>query len=100
MDAVKKEHLCPVCGYDCSIANFVPWDNDSPSDEICPSCGIQFGYDDATGGDSKERFYIYRERRKKWIENGMMWYSANNVYKPNNWDPIKQLEQLKKLENL
>lgn len=35
---------CPVCY---SPLDFEPWFVDSASDEICPTCGIQFGYDDA-----------------------------------------------------
>jgi hypothetical protein len=27
---------------------FLPWHDDSASDEICPCCYIQFGYDDAS----------------------------------------------------
>ena len=34
-----------VCGY--RSLDFVPWVEDSASDEICVCCGTQFGYDDA-----------------------------------------------------
>lgn len=44
----RRSTLCPVRGYD---LGFQAWDGDSPSDEVCLSCGIQFGYSDATGGD-------------------------------------------------
>src|SRR3712207_8831748 len=48
----------------------------SPSDEICPSCGIQFGYDDAAGGHIVKRHAIYREWRTQWIICGKEWASV------------------------
>jgi hypothetical protein len=42
--------LCPVCGFGLW---FQPWRAESPADEMCPCCGIQFGYDDAAGGRRK-----------------------------------------------
>jgi hypothetical protein len=53
---LAREDLCPVCGYELA---FAPWSDDSPSDEICPSCGIQFGYDDAAGGSVACRAGVY-----------------------------------------
>jgi len=53
---------CPVCGY---VLQFIPWDGLSASDEICPSCGIQFGYDDAAGGNVQAREEIYKRWRIK-----------------------------------
>jgi Zn ribbon nucleic-acid-binding protein len=55
---------CPACE---SKLDFEPWTGDSASDEICPSCGIQFGYNDARA-DLREK--IYGEWRKAWIANG------------------------------
>lgn len=46
---------------------FPPWDGDSPSDEICPTCKIQFGYDDAGPGP---RHVVYEDWRCRWIANG------------------------------
>ena len=100
---INKKELCPVCGY-----NFFkkfhecPWSGDSASDEFCPSCGIQFGYDDAAGGDLELRKNIYMEWRDKWINNTMQWDSPG-VKKPNNWKPkeqLRQLEEIEKLENM
>lgn len=54
---------CPVCRNE---LDFVPWEGDSPSFEICPFCGIQFGYNDARR-DLREQ--IYREWREAWIAN-------------------------------
>jgi rubredoxin len=57
-------YLCPVCGY--PELSEPPWNNESPSDEICPSCGTQFGYDDVVGGDAGKREALYRRRREAW----------------------------------
>ena len=39
---------CRVCGFDCSP--FFPWGvaGTTPSYSICPNCGVEFGYEDAT----------------------------------------------------
>ena len=44
---------CPACGFDGLFER--PWTGDSASDEICPCCGIHFGYDDF--GYRSEDFY-------------------------------------------
>jgi transcription elongation factor Elf1 len=50
---------CPACGY--TGLREAPWDDkNGGSQEICTSCGIQFGYDDAAGGDTSKRKTIYR----------------------------------------
>jgi hypothetical protein len=91
MDSLKKNY-CPVCGYD---LGFPAWTDLSPSDEICPSCGIQFGYEDAAGGDIKRRSLIYQQWRIQWIQKGMPWNSLG-IEPPNNWDPKEQLKNLNK----
>ena len=64
MESLNKNQYCPVCGYN---LGFAAWDNDSASHEICPCCGIQYGYDDMGGGDLKKRHEIYENWKKKWI---------------------------------
>lgn len=90
-DMSGKLNLCPVCGYSLDIP---AWMNGYPSEEICPSCGIQFGYDDAAGGEESRRLEIYRYWRTKWIENGMRWYSSQP--QPAHWNPSKQLSCITK----
>jgi hypothetical protein len=85
---VNETH-CPVCGFD---LGFMPWEGTSSSDEICPSCGIQFGYDDAAGGDIVKRREIYREWRARWIMRGKEWSSV--IPPPPGWDPDEQLKTL------
>jgi len=44
------------------------------SHEICPSCGIQFGYNDARA-DLRER--IYSHWREAWVTNGRRAFQGN-----------------------
>jgi hypothetical protein len=92
MNNQKRNNICPVCG--CEL-DFIPWDDDIPADEICPSCGIQFGYDDvpSASGNEGTREEIYTQWREKWILNGMRWYSQGRT-PPDNWNPKAQLEKL------
>lgn len=86
----KQKQFCPVCGYELS---FAPWEGNSSSDEICPSCGIQYGYDDAAGGDVNKRNLIYKEWKNRWIKEGMVWKSIG-IEPPNNWNLVQQLKNL------
>jgi len=45
--------------------SFTPWIDDSPADEICPCCGIQFGYDDSGYPDQASRQHILCDMAKK-----------------------------------
>ena len=93
MSVIEKDQLCPVCGFDFfEYTGFKPWKGDSPSYEICASCGIQFGYQDLVW-EEKERASIYRKWREKWIKNGMKWNNQEE-YKPKDWDPKEQLKRI------
>lgn len=61
MDTAQR---CPVCA---ERLDFHPWNGTSASDEICPGCGIQFGYNDAR---SDLRSRVYDAWRDEWITNG------------------------------
>jgi hypothetical protein len=76
-----------VCGFN---LGFEAWNGDSPSDEICPCCGIQFGYTDCADGGVFGRKRIYREWRAAWVAEGMPWRGANPT--PANYNPKLQLE--------
>ena len=82
---------CPVCGY---CLDFRPWTDLSAADEMCPCCGIQFGYDDVAGGNIKKRQGVYLSWRRRWIEAGMPWKSKGRK-SPQNWDPSVQLARIK-----
>jgi len=90
MDAVTREPLCPVCGFGLW---FEPWRAGSPADEICPCCGIQFGYDDAAGGREEARPDVYRRWREDWVRSGMPWRGAGEP-PPTDWDPRAQLRRI------
>lgn len=85
---MTERYLCPVCGFPDLLEQ--PWENDAPSDEICPSCGIHFGYDDVAGGDAARRQQIWRERRQAWREAGAEWFSKGKP-RPGDWIPENQL---------
>jgi hypothetical protein len=87
----KEPDLCPVCG--CAL-DFSPWTETWPSDEMCPCCGIQFGNDDAAGG-YLVRSTIYDHWRERWIRAGMAW-NSKGIQMPEGWDPLAQLERLKR----
>jgi hypothetical protein len=81
-----SNYTCPVCGY--------PGLDEPPrsasgggSYEICPSCGFEFGVSDDDLG------FTYDEWRKRWIDSGMPWDSADIEPVPDGWDPRKQLQE-------
>jgi hypothetical protein len=88
---IDESFRCTVCGYD-GLAE-PPWDDDIPSDEICPSCGIQFGYDDAAGGDLTQRTLVHDDWRRRWLETGCPWASVG-IGPPDEWDPVAQAGRL------
>jgi hypothetical protein len=49
---------------------------------ICPSCGTEFGYHDASR--------TFLELRNSWIVNGMRWHSRA-IPSPLNWSAVAQL---------
>ena len=80
-------------GYKCLVCNFdslydKPYDDEIASDEICPCCGFQYGYDDSGKDDC-----IYEQWRKKWIEDGCKWFSKGRKA-PKNWNPKEQVKPL------
>ena len=87
---INNTTSCPVCGFD---LGFLPWDNGSASFEICPCCGIQFGYTDVAGGDIEQRILLYADWRLDWIKEGMQWDKGRSA-PPDNWDPQEQLKNL------
>jgi hypothetical protein len=84
-------YVCPVCGYD--ELPEPPWTDGSGSLEFCPSCGIQFGYYDAAGGDEEARQSLHVAWRERWRAGGMHWSSPGEA-PPSGWDPISQLRRV------
>lgn len=68
-------YQCPVCGY-----NLL---EEPPSNHaICPSCGTEFGYDDATKP--------YRRIRNEWLRSGAHWFSVY-TQPPFLWNGFRQV---------
>ena len=81
---MAESHTCPVCGYPGLYER--PWSGESASDEICPSCGTHFGYDDWAEGDPGARPMAHAELRAKWLQAGRPWFSSGRS-KPADWPP-------------
>jgi len=91
MEAVSTGYICPACGFD--DLDEPPWEGKRSSLEICPSCGIQFGYTDDAGGDPRAREELHKEWREAWIRGGMKWSSPGQTPPPN-WDPVRQVSRV------
>ena len=83
---------CPVCGY--SELTEPPWQDGVGSDEICPSCGTHFGYDDVAGGDPAVRLLEHQRLRERWLSQGCRW-SSSSRHQPSDWDPEQQFRALR-----
>ena len=79
-------YTCPICGYD-KLPDRPRTPGWGGSDEMCPSCGFQFGYDDDSEGISDETW------RARWISHGMPW-SSSGIPKPEGWNPKALLDRL------
>ena len=90
MNIFESNHLCPVCGYG---LDFAPWIEGSAADEICPCCGIQFGYDDSVGDNLELQQAVYERWRNDWIQHGMQWFSKGRK-PPIDWNPKCQMKEL------
>lgn len=75
------DRRCPVCGYpDLEEPAFDEFG--SATFVICPSCGTEFGYHDATRS--------HEQLRQCWLANGACWHSRV-VPAPAGWSPPDQL---------
>ncbi len=79
---------CRVCGY---LLDFPPWGDDghTASFEICPCCGVEFGYEDSTK-DSAKKY------RQAWISKGASWFEPQK--QPSNWNLDQQLDAIRRSE--
>ncbi len=76
-----QKFICNICGY--PDLDEPPYDETgAPSFEICPCCGGEFGYHDATP-EAKENY------RKDWVQNGARWFTPD--LKPAIWSLRDQL---------
>lgn len=81
---------CFVCNYNELLEP--PFDEEGvPSDEICPCCGIHYGYDD---DDVPDKEAVYKKWRDNWVSNGCVWFSKGRR-PPVGWNSIEQLNRSK-----
>lgn len=84
-----RQWFCPVCGL--PLGDFAPWGTDgkTPTYEICPCCGVEWGYED----DSREARRAFRHR---WLASGAEWFHPQE--RPRDWNLDRQLKNVKKDE--
>jgi hypothetical protein len=82
----EQTYVCPACGY--PNLEEAAWDGDRPSQEVCPCCGLQFGYMDAVGGRDDIRPGFWVGWGTRWFAEGMPWSSPHGP--PEGWDPDAQ----------
>jgi hypothetical protein len=76
-----NRYTCPVCGF--GGLSEPPYDeHGNASFDICPCCGTEYGYHDATAS--------HDELRRLWLAAGAPWRSQA-VPPPPGWDPRSQL---------
>jgi len=95
---MNKKFICPICGYpelDEAPFNYLEngiksysYSKGAPTYEICPCCGIEFGYTDYEK--------TWDELRKEWIDSNYKW-KHTTAQKPSNWNPKKQLKNIEKI---
>lgn len=84
MMIIEEMFYCRVCGLRQSEA---PWGSDgrTPSYNICPCCGVEFGNEDYNVESLKKY-------RAKWIIENAKWFDIKN--KPDDWNLENQLRQI------
>lgn len=77
----KHGYDCPVCGYG-GLSRPAYNEGGSASFEICPCCGVQFGYQDCG--------FPHAALRRIWLSAGATWQSEV-TRPPVKWDALEQL---------
>lgn len=75
---------CRVCGL---LQIDYPWgeNGDTPTYDICPCCGVEFGNEDYT-------IVSIREYRKEWLRNYNGWFEPSK--RPKDWNLEEQLKSI------
>lgn len=83
----KTDYLCRICGFD---LHFKPWgdDGNTPSFDICPCCGVEFGYEDYC-------LESIRDYRTKWQLSGYPIFDKSSL--PKNFNLKNQLNNIPKI---
>lgn len=81
-----NSYYCPICGL--PLGDFAPWgkDDKTPTYDICPCCGVEWGNEDYT-------LESRTEYRNKWLADGAKWFEPSK--KPVNWNVEEQLKNIK-----
>ena len=81
-----SNHNCRICGL---FQEERPWgkDGQSPTYNICPCCGVEFGNEDYT-------IKSVQQYRKLWLEKRTVWFLVKE--KPINWLLEEQLKNIPK----
>jgi len=88
---MSGEYACLACGF--QGLDEPPWHGTSGSDQICPCCGLHFGYDDHVAGRPELRPAFYQGWRLKWRNDGMRWWATDEP-PPDDWDPESQFRSI------
>ncbi len=83
---MNEQHTCRICGL---YIEESPWGQDglSPTYEICPCCGVEFGNEDYT-------IESVKSYRREWMNKGSNWFEP--IEKPKNWNIEEQLKNIPK----
>ena len=81
MPTKKQGYGCPVCGYD-HLPRPAYDDGGAASFQICPCCGVQFGYQDTN--------FPHAGLRRIWLAEGGGWFREVTP-PPANWNALEQL---------
>jgi len=84
---MMNKHNCRVCGF---YNKTLPWGEDekSPTYEICPCCGVEFGNEDSEIESTKKY-------RQKWLEEGAIWFDKKE--RTEDWNLSLQLSKIPKI---
>ena len=76
--------ICRICGLD---QGYPAWgeDGETPTYNMCPCCGVEFGYEDAF-------LDTIRDYRQTWLANGGKWLMPQ--LRPEGWNLQEQLRQI------
>lgn len=64
---LSESTLCRVCGYDNGEP---PWgaDGKNPTFDICPCCGVEWGYEDNNPDSTRKYRQTWRDRGAPWSD--------------------------------
>lgn len=80
----NNEYVCRICGF---VNDDITWeDGIYPSYNICPCCGVEFGYEDSD-------LVSIKNYRDNWLSGGANWFRDIGL-KRENWDLLSQLNNI------